>query len=90
MVKRIDDDYLLNINPHAMLKKCPRFTDRNAAAIAKKLDGKGHYFCNKAISRIGLNNEDRKEIAALKRSVDEVKAKKRNNVIYLKTVKVIR
>ena len=90
MVKRIDDDSLLDIEHPKMFLEAMRFVDKNKTAIADKMGGRRFYFCNKAISRVGLNDEDRKELAALKRSVDEVKVKKHNNVINLKTAKVIR
>ena len=89
MVKRIDDDSLLDIEHPKMFLEAMRFVDKDKTAIDEKMSGRQYYFCNKAISRVGLNYEDRKELVALKRSVDEVKVKKRNNMINLKTTKVI-
>ncbi len=88
MVKRIDDNNTLDIDSYTMLKEIALFTKKNSAAIAEKLDGRQFYFVNKCL-RVGLDDEDRRKLAALNRSVDEVKVKKRNNVIDLKTAKII-
>ncbi|GEM_PF-2297665 len=89
MVRRINSDTVLDINNLTMFREAMRFVDKDKTAIDEKMSGRQYYFCNKAISRVGLNYEDRKELVALKRSVDEVKVKKRNNMINLKTTKVI-
>ncbi len=88
MVKRIDDDHVIpSCSAHASHRRL--FEKKNSTAIAEKMGGRQFYYVNKCL-RVGLNNEDRKELAALKRSADEVKVKKRSNVIDLKTAKVIR
>jgi hypothetical protein len=88
MVKRLDTNLDQDIDNYTMLKEIALFTEKNSTAIAEKLDGKQFYYVNKCF-RVGLNDEERKELAALKRSIDEVKTKKRNNVIDSKTTKVI-
>jgi len=54
MVKRIDSSINLDIDSYTMLKEIARFTDKNSAAIAEKLDGRQFYYVNKCL-RVGLD-----------------------------------